>query len=436
MQYENLVKKSILFFWISILVLIPSFAFSETVDELQKQIQQYESQIQKIEKDIAEQRKKVEDTSSKRADLQSAVNSLNNTKKALETEISKTENVIGKSETTIKKLGLEINDKNQKIETTNTALAEAMRSLNILEERSFFEMLFSNETLSGFTTDLTNIEKIKKSLSRNKNVLITLNTELSSKKSETEKEKENLKEEKGKLMGQKESVESTKKEKDSLLTVTKNQESQYKAVLAEKERQRQLFNETLLEIESKLNLLIDPSSYPTARKGIFSFPLDKMILTQEFGGTQFAKTNPGVYSRPYHPGADFGTPIGSTVKSIGDGIIKGVGNTDAFPGCYAWGKFILVEHDNGLSSLYSHLSSIIKVPGERVSAGTVIGLSGNTGVSTGPHLHLGLYATQGVFIAKYAAEKKSATGCSATDATGVFADLDAYLDPLLYLPQL
>lgn len=437
MQYKKLTKKIfIIFIVISIQLSVVSFVNADTVEELENQISNFESQIKKLEAEIAEQRAKVQDTSAKAADLQSAVNSLNATKKALETEISKTQNVIGKTETNIKKLAIEITDKKQKIDMTNEALAESVRALNVLEARTFFEMLFSNETISQFANDLVSVEKIKKNLRHTKNDLLNLNQELTVKKSEEEESKETLEEEKIYLQGKKESVEYTKKEKDSLLTATKNQEAQYRAVLEQKEAQRQAFLDTLLEIESKLNLLIDPNSYPNAKKGIFTWPLNKIYVTQEFGGTQFAQNNPGVYSRPFHPGTDFGVPIGTEVMSIGNGIIKGVGNTDAYPGCYAWGKWMLVEHDNGLSSLYAHLSSILKSPGERVSAGDIIALSGNTGVSTGPHLHLGLYITQGVFIDKYYSQKKAATGCAATEATGVFADLDAYLDSMNYLPGL
>jgi murein DD-endopeptidase MepM/ murein hydrolase activator NlpD len=436
MQYQNLVKKILGTFIVLAFCFTPFVSFADTVDDLEGQINAFEEKIKRLESEIAEQRKKVQDTSAKAADLEAAVNSLNATKKALETEIARTENVIGKTETNIKKLSIEITDKQYKIQLTNKALAEAVRSLKTLEDRNFFEMLFSSKTISEFANDLISVEKIKKNLRHTKNDLLELNEELKTKKDEEETEIINLENEQEKLVGQKETVEYTKKEKDSLLAVTKNKEAQYKAILAEKERQKQAFLDTLLEIESKLNLLIDPTSYPEPRKGILSWPVNNVVITQYFGGTQFAKNNPGIYSRPYHPGADFGVSIGTQVKSISDGVIKGVGNTDAYPGCYAWGKFVLVEHDNGLSSLYAHLSSILKTPGTRVSAGDVIALSGNTGVSTGPHLHLGLYATQGVFIDKYYSQKPGGSGCSATEATGVFADLDAYLDPMSYLPSL
>jgi murein DD-endopeptidase MepM/ murein hydrolase activator NlpD len=434
MPLRNLIKKNIFIFSVIFLLVFPITTNADTVEELQNQIDNYESQIDKLEREISQQRLKVQDTSQKAATLQQAVNSLNATRKKLETEISRTKNVIGKTETEIEKLSIEITDKREKISITNLALAESVRALHALENRTFFEMLFSNETVSQFTNDLINVEKVKKSLRHSKNDLIELNEELSSKKTQEEQEKVELEEQEDILIGQKESVELTKKEKDSLLATTKNQEAQYKAVLAQKEAQKKAFLDTLLEIESKLNLLIDPTSFPEARKGILAYPVDSVYITQQFGGTQFAAQNPHVYARPFHPGTDFGVSTGSAIKSVADGVIKGVGNTDAYPGCHAWGKFILVEHDNGLSSLYAHLSSILKSPGDRVTQGSTIALSGNTGISTGPHLHLGLYASQGVFIGPYAAQKKSATGCAATNATGVFADLDAYLDPMQYLP--
>jgi murein DD-endopeptidase MepM/ murein hydrolase activator NlpD len=404
------------------------------VEALQSQIDDYSKKIEAIEREIAEQRAKIANTSAKAGALQSTIDALNQDKRALETNISKTRNIIGQSKLNIQKLSIEIDDKKDKISISNAALAQSVRSLNILDSRSFFEMLFSGNSISEFTNDVVNIEKIKKSLLHTKIELVTLNGELTQKKGEEEEVKDKLEDEQVKLESQKESVEYTKKEKDGLLAVTKNQEASYRQVLAQKERERREFEDLLIEIESELKLLIDPNSYPGARNGILSWPIDTVRITQNFGGTQFAKTNPHVYSRPFHPGTDFGVPRGTEVKSVSSGVILGHDNTDLYPGCRAWGLWTMVKHDNGLTSLYSHLSSLVKRRGERVEAGDVIALSGNSGISTGPHLHLGLYASQGVFIGKYGSQKPGGAGCSATNASGPFADLDAYLDPLEYLP--
>ena len=81
-------------------------------------------------------------------------------------------------------------------------------------------------------------------------------------------------------------------------------------------------------------------------------------------------------------------------------MIVGTGNTDEPRGCYSYGKWILIKHENGLSTLYAHLSLIKVNAGETVNTGDIIGYSGNTGYSTGPHLHLTVYATQGVKIVR------------------------------------
>ena len=87
----------------------------------------------------------------------------------------------------------------------------------------------------------------------------------------------------------------------------------------------------------------------------------------------------------------------------------------------------MVKHPNGLSTLYAHLSLQTVSIGEVVSSGQVIGYSGNTGYSTGPHLHFGVYATQGVEIKTFDSSK------NCKGATVPLADLKAYLNPLSYL---
>ncbi len=438
MQLQNWDKKiyKIVFLIIFIIIFLPFVSQSETVEELEDKIESFEARILQLEKEITEQRAKVQDTSKKAADLQSVVNSLNATKKTLEKEIARTETVIDKSKTNIEKLSIEIDDKNQKIKITNKALAESIRSLNMLEERSFFEMLFSSQTISEFSNDLINVQKVKDRLKRTKYELLNLNQELSVKKDEEEGEKENLEQEQKKLVGQKQTVEYTKKEKDSLLAITKNEEARYKTLLAEKEAQKKAFEAELFDIESKLKILIDPNSYPTAKKGVLDWPVSGFRITQFFGNTTFARSNPQFYSSGFHNGVDLAIPIGTSVRSTDSGVIMGFDNTDRYPGCYSWGGWVLVKHDNGLSTLYAHLSSSIVKVGQRVERGQTIAYSGSTGMSTGPHLHFTVYASQGVTVRYYKDVKPSTIGCGATNAQIPIASLDSYLDPMLYLPQL
>lgn len=414
-----------------------SHVSANTVDQLNEQIEEYESRIQAIDKEIEEQRKLIQTTSTKAGEIQAQINTLNANRTKLKKDISRTQDVIKKSELTIEKLEIEITDKQRKVIELEQGLAQSMRNLQKGTDSSILEIVFKKtESVSDFFAQIVEIQKFKEKLINKKYELLNINRELSQKKTDEEKTKEELEKERKILTGQHETVLSNEKAQSGLLAATKGEQAKYEQVLREKEEQKKQFDALVQDIESKIKILIDPDSFPDASKGILAWPVSDVRITQHFGGSDFAKQNPGIYGRPYHPGTDFGVPVGTKVMSVSSGTVRDFGNTDAFPGCYAWGKWILVDHDNGLSSLYAHLSSIIVSRGQRVETGEVIALSGNTGVSTGPHLHLTIYASQGVKTGRYGTYKPGGSGCAATDATGPFADLSAYFDPMSYLPSL
>ncbi|MBS3666569.1 peptidoglycan DD-metalloendopeptidase family protein [Vreelandella boliviensis] len=82
-----------------------------------------------------------------------------------------------------------------------------------------------------------------------------------------------------------------------------------------------------------------------------------------------------------HNGTDFAMPIGTPVTAPANGVVERVSNH------HAAGRYIVVRHDNGYRTRYLHLSRPLVTQGERVTMGERIALSGNTGRSTGPHLH-------------------------------------------------
>lgn len=82
-----------------------------------------------------------------------------------------------------------------------------------------------------------------------------------------------------------------------------------------------------------------------------------------------------------HPGVDIAVPVGTPVRAAGGGSAVEVGQDPEY------GSFVLLEHRSGVRSMYGHLSRILVTAGDTVAAGRVIGLSGNSGRSTAPHLH-------------------------------------------------
>ena len=93
------------------------------------------------------------------------------------------------------------------------------------------------------------------------------------------------------------------------------------------------------------------------------------------------RIDPFTHKNAFHNGIDIPLPENTPVLAARDGIVIKTGK-DKYGG-----KYVKLKHDNGYTTLYVHLSKIIARKGRKVKQGEIIGLSGNTGRSTGPHLH-------------------------------------------------
>lgn len=100
-----------------------------------------------------------------------------------------------------------------------------------------------------------------------------------------------------------------------------------------------------------------------------------------------------VYRRPgkhwkcgYHTGVDFAVPTGTPIFAAKDGKVLEAKDGVAWGGSY--GTSVIIDHGDGIRAIYAHLSKLEVKAGQKVTEGQQLGLSGNTGNSTGPHLHL------------------------------------------------
>ena len=229
------------------------------------------------------------------------------------------------------------------------------------------------------------------------------------------------------LNDQKTLVEQTSKDKNSLLTQTKNKESSYQQLLAERKKKKGELEVEMLDVEAKLKTIVDVSKLPKYGKGVLQYPIDTVIITQYFGNTPFSSKNPQVYNGSGHNGVDFGVKIGTPILAAGAGTVLGTGDTDASCNGVSYGKWVLIKHGNGLSTLYGHLSVVQVKAGDMVTSKQKIALSGNTGYSTGPHLHFTVYASDAVQITNYVSK------VCGTNMRMPIAPRAGYLNPLTYL---
>jgi murein DD-endopeptidase MepM/ murein hydrolase activator NlpD len=110
-------------------------------------------------------------------------------------------------------------------------------------------------------------------------------------------------------------------------------------------------------------------------------PISNKSLKSTASGWGF-RYHPIYKIKQFHYGMDFTASIGTKVYATGDGIVKDVQSIGG-----GYGNFIMIDHDFGYSTLYAHLSKFNVKRGEHVKRGSVIGFVGNSGTSTGPHVH-------------------------------------------------
>lgn len=403
-----------------------NFVYSATVEELKDQIQKVTETKAQLEKEIAAYELQLKDLSVQSTSLSNTIKSLNATINKNALDIKLTQNKINAAQLQIEELSINIGKNTDIIDQNTLAIAQLLSQIDKYDNSTFIENLFTYDNLSEFWNEEQNIYLVQNQIREKTKEIKNTKVILENNKTQTEKKKKDLLKLKSSLTDQKKVLVITKSEKDKLLAETKNSEANYKKILSDKKTLADAFNKELEQFQSELNLTVNLSSYPAPNHGILNWPLSTIKVTQPFGMTDFAKTTTA-YNGNGHNGVDFAASIGTPTFATSNGIIVGIGDTDIVCPGASFGKWVFVQYPNGLSTIYAHLSLIKVSKGDYVSTGDIIGYTGSTGFSTGPHLHFGLYVTQGSQIMSYKSKV-----CKGTYTMPV-ADLRAYLDPLQYL---
>lgn len=416
-----------------LIIMIPAVVFGQTMSfDVQSAIDQKNKQIEELERQINEYQNQIDSVANQAQSLSKEVTTLRTSEKILETSLKTTNTKLQKTSYTIEKNSNEIEDLSTGIKDNRSAIAQSIRQIAMNDERSPIEMFLQNKTISGFLQDYQDISQLQNKLRGTVRVMQDRSAALALAQKDLDEKKKELQSLSGQLGDQEKIIAVQRKQKDTLLKETKNKESEYqKKALTLQQQITQITNE-VRDYESKLKFSINSKSLPNAGSQVLGWPIDNPIITQKFGKTVDAKR---LYAAGSHSGVDFRAAVGTPIYSVADGVVEGVGDTDITCPKASFGKWVFIRHNNGLSTAYGHLSLIKATQGQTVSKGDLIGYSGNSGRSTGPHLHLTVYASNGINGEEGArvAERPS-SACSGKTYRMPLAPTNAYLDPLLYLP--
>ena len=417
---------------------------ADTADDIRAKIDSQNAKIAALEKEIAAYEATLIEIGKNKSTLQNEVTRLDTSRKQIGTVITVTQDKITSANLKIENLGGEIGQKETSIKIGTTGIENALRTLRSHNDLTLLEQYFSADGFSSFWDDTDRLVTLERTITDYTHMLAADKAQLAVQRDSVAEQRAQLASLKSQLTAQKVILDQSRKDQAALLTKTKSTEASYQQLLKDKQAAREQFEQELNQYQSQLKYTLDPSSLPASGAGVLSFPLDPAFMnrckdrqsvfkniyciTQYFGNTAFAQS--GAYNGQGHNGVDFGAPEGTKIVSAASGTVVATGNTDAYKGCYSYGKWVLVKHTDGLSSLYAHLSYISVTEGTQVPVGGLLGYSGKTGYATGPHLHFTLFASDGVKLVKLG-DIKAKTNCAG--ATVPVAPTGAYLNPMSYL---
>ncbi|MDF2567801.1 MAG: peptidase [Oscillospiraceae bacterium] len=299
--------------------------------------------------------------------------------KQLDSQIEVTQNQISILNTQITEINKEIDEKEvqikqkeEDIKVTYDQFKQRLRAMYMSSDPSMLSMLLGATDMSDF---LTRIEIVKRVSNHDQKLISKLKKEKSAietAKARVEADKEKVSAARANLASKKSSLDLAYQKSKSAINELKLQEEEYKANAAEIDKQMKEAEE---EIQRQIAAHQSDGEYVG---GEFLWPLPGYSTITSGFGSRWGTT---------HKGIDIsgGGVYGKTIVAANSGTVITAITNDK-PG-YSYGKYVIIDHGGGKSTLYGHCSALLVSVGEHVERGQAIAKVGSTGWSTGPHLH-------------------------------------------------
>ena len=251
-----------------------------------------------------------------------------------------------------------------------------------MEERgtiSYWSVLFKADSFTDLLSRLDIINEIMDSDQAVIDELEALQAEIETKMSELETSKAEEEKAKADLVSKKNELDSQRKEANAVIQELSSNENETEAALSELQAQQDALWAEAQRLSDQLVAQQAANGQSTeSNPGGYIWPVDSRYITSTMGG----RTSPGGIGSTNHKGTDIGR-VGYTssvyASKAGTVIVSQYSSS--------YGNYVVISHGSGNTTLYAHMSSRKVSVGQYVNQGDVIGITGSTGNSTGPHLH-------------------------------------------------
>ena len=304
--------------------------------------------------------------------MQDQIDTLQSDADDLQSEIDKTEDKISQIESEIQKTQKEIDKKQKELDKSFDEYCQRLRAMYVSGRASNLEVLLECDDISSILTRSQMIKSVSKEDSDILNRIMEKIKSIEQDKADLEKKNVELKESKKELDAEVAECnaairELSKKSTQYMESIDENREA---AAAVERDIQAAYASASNA---SHGTGSIGGSSGNGSHSGALGYPTSYRTISAGY---------PNYSSGRYHGGIDFPCPKGTTVRAAASGTVIVAKNLN-----YSYGHYLIIDHGNGLSTLYAHNTTLVVGVGDKVSKGQTIAYSGSTGNSTGPHCH-------------------------------------------------
>ena len=355
------------------IVFVVSFiasAFPARATELSEQLAGAQSQRKAAEQELANIQNKKKSAESDKVRLAGEIEALNGQIASVQAEITATNAKLAAKE-------VELADAEAACEAQFTSFKTRARIMYENGPSTYIEILFGSGSFSEF---MSNIQIVKSLLDYDNRILeerkavreeIALQkAEIESIKANQETRKKTLTEMKSTLSAKQQAQSAVIAQLDSEAATVKKRIEEQKA---EESRIQNMINQAVSQQKTQT-----VSTVTSSGTGTMQWPCPSTrYVTSEFG----SRSRPVAGASTNHKGLDIGGGMGADIVAADSGMVLFSGNSSSY------GKYIVLSHGNGTTTLYAHCSQLLVSAGASVTKGQVIAKVGSTGISSGPHLH-------------------------------------------------
>ena len=349
-------------------------SFASEKSELNQKIKETKENLNDVNSQKEESQNKVDDLKSQIAEYEKEINSLKD-------EIEQKQKEIKEMQEKLDKLEKERQEKQDLLDQRLITMYENGETtyldvlLSSADITDFISKYYMVETVTEADKELIEgLEADKKEIEETKNKLNASLEEVEKKKEEQESIQTKLNKAKNKEEAK---VESLTEESHDLEEDIEAYEKKMKELDAKEKAQEEALKHKIEEAEKNHGSNSGSSGSSSSGGSVSSKGFIRPVTSGRITATMYYS------SGKYHGAVDFGVSTGTPVYAAADGIVV----TSTWGGSDSYGYYIKIKHYNGLYTLYAHGSSLVAKVGQEVNQGDLIMYSGNTGNSTGPHLH-------------------------------------------------